>query len=110
MKREHFLYAVVILSLLTLFSCGKTDNGTDPPPPATEKSCYTFKQTITTSISPTLAGYPKTEIKTYYFCGFTQADADSMKDSLTARIQATIGGYLITTESVCVYTKNLALP
>jgi hypothetical protein len=78
------------LLLFICFSC--TDNATYD---------WAFTLTQTTSMSPSVSGYPKT-VSSTTFQSCTTKEADEVVTRLTSKSVATSGGYKVTIDSKCV--------
>lgn len=81
---------IIPLLLLVCFSC--TDNTTFD---------WAFTLTLTTSISPSVSGYPQT-VSSTTFQNCTTKEADDVVSKLTTKSITSSGGYTVTIDQKCV--------
>lgn len=91
MKRLFLLLSIALL----MVACSSDDGP--------ETNDYTFVSTLTTSISPSMAGYPQTVTSVTEQKGITEAQAKEVAAKMTYSSTATSGGYRVTTSMVTKY-------
>lgn len=97
MKKILFI-SILLLSISSVFtSCSKDeDDG---------QCCWKFTILHTTSISPSMSGYPQTSTDSYWQCNLTAAQADDVIKELSSTTTTNANGYTITVK--ITVTKEL---
>jgi len=83
----------LILCLFLFVSLSCTDNTSFD---------WAFTLTQTTSMSPSVSGYPKTISSTTFQNGLTTKEADDVVNKLNTKSVTTTGGYTVTIDQKCV--------
>lgn len=95
--KKVLLFASLLLLVALTFSCSKEDN---------EKYCWKFTVKQTTSISPSMSGYPKTVTSTTTQCDLTEDEAEDAAKKLTSTTTTSANGYKITVKTTVTKTRT----
>jgi len=96
MKRAFI--TLVFLALVSL-SCNKDGSGIFT-------YCFTCTTTLTTTVSPSLSGYPQTTKSSTDECNITEKQARELESLMTKSTTTTSSGYTITVKAVCKCVKK----